>query len=92
MIWSFECLKSEDPPPLTTGELKLPDNGGVKTIYDPSVWTDAKLETAVKEAALDHAKRHGNFIERKALIGTTSEGYKIEFFYHNGKIETFYFI
>ncbi|MFA0963105.1 hypothetical protein AB9P05_14970 [Roseivirga sp. BDSF3-8] len=82
---------SNSNPPLTTGQIKPPSNGGVKTIYDPKIWTDSNLQKAVDEAILDYAKKNGDFLEGQALIGKTSDGYDIEFFYRNGNIETFYF-
>ncbi len=82
---------SNSNPPLTTGQLKPPSNGGVKTIYDPAIWTDSKLQKAVDEAILDYAKKNGDLLEGQALIGKTLDGYDIEFFYRNGTVETFYF-
>ncbi|GAA4279015.1 EndoU domain-containing protein [Aquimarina mytili] len=61
-----------------------------KTLYDPSVWTDAKLEKAIKEAVQDAANKNGGTVPTK-FNGNTTEGYEIEGWFRNGVIETFYF-
>lgn len=82
---------SNTSPPLTTGLLATPSNGGIKTIYDPTIWTDAKIETSIGEAVMDYAKHNGNFVEGQPLLGKTKEGHEIEFFYRDGTVATFYF-
>ncbi len=76
----------------TTG--KLTGNGSknyTKTIYDPAVWTDAKLEKALKEALQDVANKNGTFVNGKSYRGVTIDGYEIEFWYRDNNIQTFYF-
>lgn len=63
-----------------------------KTIYDPSIWTDAKLKKAVKESVEDALKQNGSFINGKSYKGVTEEGYSIEFWYRDDLIQTFYFL
>ena len=82
---------SNTNPPLTTGLLATPNNGGIKTIYDPTIWTDVKLDIAIKEAVIDFAKKNGQFLDNRPLIGKTSEGYEIEFYVVGNQIQTFYF-
>lgn len=62
----------------------------VKTIYDPAIWPDAKLERALKESLQDVANKNGGNIPYK-FNGVTSEGYKIEGYFKDGKVSTFYF-
>ncbi|OOV29857.1 hypothetical protein BXU11_08335 [Flavobacterium sp. LM5] len=62
----------------------------VKTIYDPKIWTDSKLEKALKEALLD-CNNKGNMIEDKLTSGITKDGYEIEFIIRDQKVKTFYF-
>ena len=62
----------------------------VKTIYDPSIWTDIKLERALKEAIEDAANKNHKIIPYK-FNGVTSEGYHIEGYFKDGKVSTFYF-
>ncbi len=61
-----------------------------KTIYDPKIWTDDKLEKALKEAVQDAINNNGGTLPLK-FNGNTSKGYEIEGYFRNGKIETFYF-
>jgi hypothetical protein len=74
----------------TTGNMS--SNTFVKTIYDPDVWTDAKLEKALKEALQDVLTKEHELVNGKSYKGFTSEGYEIEFWYRENKIQTFYFI
>lgn len=62
----------------------------VKTIYDPKIWTDSKLEKALKEALQD-CNNKGNMIEDKLTSGITKDGYEIEFIIRDQKVKTFYF-
>ena len=76
---------------LTTGALK--GDGAspfVKTLYDPAVWSDAKLEKALKEALQDVVNKNNGVIPEK-FIGNSTEGYPIEGYYRNGAVDTFYF-
>lgn len=63
----------------------------VKTIYDPKIWSDTKLEKALKEALQDAFLKEGNFINGKSYVGKSIEGYDIEFWYRDNKVQTFYF-
>jgi hypothetical protein len=63
----------------------------VKTVYDPTIWTDGKLEKALKESLQDAFNKEGAFINGKSYIGKTTEGYEIEFWYRDNKVQTFYF-
>jgi WXG100 family type VII secretion target len=71
----------------TTGDLKAVDP---KTVYDPKVWSDAKLQTAVQEALQDAANRNGGVVP-ELWTGVTKEGYPIRGYFRDGKITTFYF-
>ncbi|HEY8936432.1 MAG TPA: hypothetical protein VIM65_14475 [Cyclobacteriaceae bacterium] len=51
-----------DPKLKTTGALVSVDP---KTVYDPSIWTDAKLERALKEAIQDAANKSSGVIDRE---------------------------
>jgi hypothetical protein len=62
----------------------------LKTIYDPEIWTDAKLEKALKEALQD-CQNNGKLVENKFTSGLTKEGFEIEFIVRDGKVQTFYF-
>lgn len=78
-----------------TSETLAPAGGKVtenyeKTIYDPKIWTDDKLEKALKEAVQDAINKNGCTLPLK-FNGNTSKGYEIEGYFRNGKIETFYF-
>ena len=77
-----------DPKLRTTGALKNIDKP--KTIYDPKVWTDDKLEKALKESIQDVSNKSKLFIE-SPTIGLTSEGYGIVFTTNNGKVTSFWF-
>lgn len=63
----------------------------IKSIYDPVIWSDAKLEKALKEALQDAANGNKGIIPTK-FKGNSIEGYPIEGYFRNGKIETFYFL
>jgi len=54
------------------------------------VWTDDKLEKALKEAIQDVSNKSKLFIE-SPTIGLTSEGYGIVFTTNNGKVTNFWF-
>ncbi len=71
----------------TTGGLK--DIKDPKTIYDPAIWTDDKLERLLKEA-LDDVVRRKQGIPRE-WTGVSSDGYRMRGYYDNGKITSFYF-
>ncbi|PGH40527.1 MAG: hypothetical protein CRN43_02430 [Candidatus Nephrothrix sp. EaCA] len=62
----------------------------VKTLYDPAVWSDAKLEKALKEALQDVVNKNNGVIPEK-FIGNSTEGYPIEGYYRKGAVDTFYF-
>ncbi|MCJ1807270.1 CdiA family toxin C-terminal domain-containing protein [Flavobacterium covae] len=62
----------------------------VKTIYDPIVWSDAKLEKVLKDALQDAANKNNGTVPYK-FNGVTPEGYKIEGYFKDGKVSTFYF-
>jgi len=59
-------------------------------VYDPFIWTDAKLERASKEAIQDAANKSSGVIDRE-WVGVTSEGYSIRGYFNNGKITSFFF-
>jgi TANFOR domain-containing protein len=63
----------------------------VKTIYDPTVWTDTKLKKALDEAVKDAFNKEGNFVNNRSYLGKSIEGYEIEFWYRDNRIQTFYF-
>jgi hypothetical protein len=75
----------------TTGNLigDGPDNY-VKTIYDPKIWTDAKLEKALKEALQDVVNKNKGVIPRE-WEGLSNEGYPIHGYFDNGKVTSFFF-
>jgi hypothetical protein len=74
----------------TTGGLK--NIADPKTVYDPAIWTDAKLEQALKEAFQDAFNKNDGVIPlTNPTGGLTSEGYKIIFTYRNGNITSFWF-
>lgn len=75
----------------TTGSLKKdgPDNFK-KTIYDPAVWTDQKLQTALKEAIKGHANKNRGKIHSE-FDGFTKDGYKIHVYFRNGEVTSFFF-
>ena len=62
----------------------------VKTIYDPVVWSDAKLEKALKDALQDAANKNSGTVPYK-FNGVTPEGYKIEGYFKDGKSIHFLF-
>lgn len=63
----------------------------IKSIYDPAIWPDARLEKALKEAAQDAANlNNGKLL--KEWEGSTTEGYKIHGYFENGKITSFFFL
>jgi hypothetical protein len=64
------------------------DENFVKTIYDPSIWTDIKLEKALKEA-LQYKFQNTPITDGK-FIGLTNENYEMEFIIREGKVSTFY--
>jgi len=83
--WFFTRAK------LLTGALKGDKTKPfVKTLYDPAVWSDAKLEKALKEALQDVVNKNNGVIPEK-FIGNSTEGYPIEGYYRNGAVDTFYF-
>lgn len=75
----------------TTGELKgNASQPFAKTIYDPVIWNDAKLEKALKETLQDSANKSNCTIPRE-WDGITAEGYTIRGYFENGKVTSFYF-
>lgn len=62
----------------------------IKTIYDPSIWSDAKLEKVLKEALQEVANRNDGKIPYK-FNGVSLDGYRIEGYFKDGKVSTFYF-
>ncbi|MBB6461894.1 CdiA family toxin C-terminal domain-containing protein [Flammeovirga kamogawensis] len=80
---------SNTTPALTTGQLKTPSNDGVKTIYAPSIWTDSKLDKAAREALSDAAKKNVDLIDGQ-FRGVTKDGFEIEGYLKDGKVDTFY--
>ena len=74
----------------TTGGMKGDGSKDyIKNIYDPAIWTDTKLEKALKES-LDDAFKNKSLADGQ-FNGLTSEGYSIQGYIRNGKVETFYF-
>ncbi len=74
----------------TTGGMKGDGSKDyIKNIYDPAIWTDTKLEKALKEL-LDDAFKNKSLADGQ-FNGLTSEGYSIQGYIRNGKVETFYF-
>jgi hypothetical protein len=71
----------------TTGELKSVEP---KTIYDPAIWTDVKLEKVLREAMQNAADLNNGMI-KPIWDGITVENYLIRGYYRNGKVPTFYF-
>ena len=61
-----------------------------KTVYNPEIWTNDKLEKALKEAVQDAINKNKGILPSK-FNGYTSEGYEIEGYFKNGTIDTFYF-
>ena len=77
---------------LNVGRLCAAEAGSkdyIKNVYDPSVWTDVKLEKALKEA-LEDAFKNKTF-EDDQFNGLTADGYSIQGYIRNGKVDTFYF-
>ena len=63
-----------------------------KAIYDPAIWSDDKLEKALKEVLEDAInKNDGKLPDGNPSEGVTSEGYKIMFTSKNEKITSFWF-
>jgi Bacterial EndoU nuclease len=71
----------------TTGELKSVDP---KTIYEPVIWTDSKLDKALKEALQNSSNTNSNIL-KSIWDGLTIEGYPIRGYFRDNKISTFYF-
>lgn len=76
----------------TTGALKgrTSIDPFTKTVYDPVIWTDVKLNQALKEAVQDALNKSGGILRRE-WTGVTSEGYNIRGYTQNGRITSFYF-
>jgi hypothetical protein len=62
-----------------------------KTVYEAAFWDDVKLEQALKEVVVDVVNNYGNLQNGKSYKGLTKEGYQIEFWFRDNKIETWYF-
>lgn len=75
---------------VTTGALKA--ESFMKAIYDPSIWPDAKLMEALREALHDIKIKRGAFVNGTKYQGMTKEGYNIELWYRNDAVQTFYFV
>ncbi|MGB4775658.1 MAG: CdiA family toxin C-terminal domain-containing protein [Daejeonella sp.] len=61
-----------------------------KTTYDPAIWTDIKLNKALKEAIQDAANKNGGILKRE-WNGLTSNGYTMRGYFDNDKITSFFF-
>ena len=61
-----------------------------KTIYDPLIWTDGKLENSLKEAIQDALNENGGVL-KPTWDGVSKDGFAIRGYYRDGKISTFYF-
>lgn len=89
--YKIPAIDGTKNPLITTGALK--GDGAknfTKTIYDPTIWSDVKLEQALKEAIQDVANRNnGNILSE--FYGSTKEGYVVHGYYRNGKITSFFF-
>jgi Bacterial EndoU nuclease len=89
--YKIPAIDGTKNPLITTGALK--GDGAknfTKTIYDPTIWSDVKLEQALKEAIQDVANRNnGNILSE--FFGSTKEGYVVHGYYRNGKITSFFF-
>jgi hypothetical protein len=82
-------IPSLDKQNKTTGALRqVPP----KTIYDPAVWTDIKLRTALEEALQDAATKNGGVWGEGLFDGVTKSGFVIRGYIRNGKLDTFYFL
>jgi len=93
--YKVPALTGNTNPPVTTGALKgsKGTDGFKKTVYDPAIWTDDKLKQAFKEAFQDaNIKNKGVLSKGGPYQGKTRDGYTIEFYYRNDKIQTFYFV
>lgn len=79
----------------TDGTIKEPGNKGRKTIYDPTIWTDDKLDRAIGEAIIDYKMAGGRFSPTYSKGNAkTKEGFPIEFYHDrtgSGKITSWYF-
>jgi hypothetical protein len=64
----------------------------IKSVYDPLIWTDAKIEKALKESLQDYSnKNNGQLVNDKFISGRSKDGYEIEFILRNDNLKTFYF-
>ena len=63
-----------------------------KTVYDPEIWTDTKLEKALNEVLSESISRNkGTLPTDSPTYGVTIEGYQIIFTHREGKITSFWF-
>lgn len=51
-----------------------------------------KARKSIKRSVASASNKQGDFINGKSYIGKTIEGFNIEFWYRNDRIETFYFV
>jgi hypothetical protein len=65
-----------------------------KTIYDPTIWPDSKLDELIRDAFQDaHIKQKGIFsFPDREYIGVTKEGYEIGFYFRDNRIQTYFFL
>ena len=90
--YKIPAIDGNANPNITTGELR--GDGAknfTKTIYDPTVWTDEKLEQAVKEAIQDAVSNTTDGTLTREWIGETVEGHKIRGYFENNHIKSFFF-
>lgn len=80
------------PNGFTSGALRTPTNRGTKTIYDPTVWPDHELDSAIEEAIIDFRLKGSSFTPGP-LKAQTKEGYDIIFHINSStnSIESWYF-
>lgn len=89
--YKIPALDGTKNPATTTGALR--GNGSrpfVKTVYDPVIWDDDKLEQALKEAIQDASNRNNGIIPRE-WVGKSHGGYGFRGYYDNGVITSFFF-
>lgn len=61
-----------------------------KTVYDRSIWSNSKLESAAKEAFQYSFNQYNGQVPRE-WSGVTKEGYNIHGYFEGGQIKSFYF-
>lgn len=75
----------------TTGNLKG-DGSDLfrKTVYNGTIWTEEKLEAALKEA-IQYSFNKNKGVLLSEFTGLTKEGYAIHCYYRNGEIQSYFF-